>query len=193
MPRAHVKRLRICGWNIPKTLFLVFPYRTTTGPILVGRAYDYKKIVYFRFFGATDGIIEHLTDEEITIVVDHEKEEIRRTEKEENLGFISLEAERQRHEPELPKLANVARKISSIAQAKPLVPGSIFSFWISFFLTERFDQFANYGIRMPEFMLKTEYREGFRKILNEVWRLYGHRNEAVTKSIINLIMATHGK
>ncbi|MFX0203650.1 MAG: hypothetical protein ACFFCW_46725 [Candidatus Hodarchaeota archaeon] len=186
MGTESVERIRKCGWDIQRSVFFETPYCAMTGAG-AGIVRDYEHNVYYKVFHSTEGVVGGLTDSELRIVVEHERNEVVLAEKDANSnlvrrGLTSLIEEEKRHRVEFQTIEErygitivkqTIKKISEIVGGRPCIPRYVLLFWFCFHLVDHFNKFKDRAFIMSETMLSKDQRNSFLQVLTRIQKDYG--------------------
>ena len=202
MNAGLVARLEAAGWEIPGTLFFEIPFCAISG-VGAGIARDYSNKVYYKIFCSTTSVLDSLNDNELSVVIDHEMDEIRSAVGDASIvsaraPLVTFKIEKRRHDNELAELAkhhgegtvrNSLQKVQDAAAQYPIIPRTILLFWLTSYLSNRFVEFESLSYDMSTEMMSKAQVDDHLHYLAEVKRSYGSNvvEDAYMKLFINAI------
>jgi hypothetical protein len=185
LPANSVKKLKHCGWEIDKTLFLEVSYcvGSAAGSALIK---NYENEVYYTACIITKRVVKDLKFGELKVLVNHEQWEVDELLREANekswSAFIPHHIEERRHEPEMEGLYDLhgkdfaleaISKTNKIAMKKPFIDRQIGLYWYCLYVLKNYERLKDYAFNMTDTMLSENQKKGFIELLDRVDKMYG--------------------
>lgn len=185
LSRDNVARIERYGFNESKVIFFEIPFCLITAAC-AGIIKDYQHKIFYKALCFSRGLLETLSDMELTVILSHEHDEllaiIHDAMNAEPATLITIEEEQHRHLPEVADLkAKFGEGIVESALIKgqginlewPAIPRYIFLYWAQEWVVEKHNEVSCYSFPMSENMLQPHLLDGIHQFYQLVMKEYG--------------------